>query len=179
MRLNRNIPATATIRLVGVTNGVGHGYYDQSDQPIYNGDSSYYPVTYSVSPGSGVLYVKEGTRTTPSPGQTLNTSSGAQVFLRMTSTTNKVTATVDTATGSSEGVYIYGRPQIDADETVAGMHAPGTLLTGTTALTADITDSADTAAGVVGVPIKFDVTQIQGPSGGIIVPSECGNWNYC
>ena len=162
VRLNQDIPANATIRLAGVTNGIGHGYYDQSAQRIYNGDGSHYPVTYIVT-GAGLLYVKEGDRST-TPGATLNTSSGAQVYLEMTSTTNTVTASVDTSITSTVGIYIYGRPTIGADVSV-GPFAPGTLLTGTTALTANIKDSTTSPSDVAGVPVMFEVADKRATGG--------------
>ncbi len=169
VRLNQAIPKNATIRLAGVTNGIGHGYYDQSDQRIYNGDGSHYPVRYTVT-GGGLVYVKEGDRSGPAAA-ILNTSSGAPVYLDVGGVTNTVTASVDTAIDSSQGIYIFGRPEIDVDETVTGTHASGTLLTGNTALEAEIMDSAGTPKGVAGVPVMFEVAD-KGATGGTLFPTS-------
>ena len=41
------VSRTATLSLRGVTNGVGSGFFDGNDQPIYNGDSNHYEVRYT------------------------------------------------------------------------------------------------------------------------------------
>ena len=174
VRFNQDVGTTRTIRLVGVTNGVAIGYDDQRDQPIYNGDSSHYPVTYSIE-GSGILYIKEGERgasnlanrfgnaTTP-----LFTSTAAKVLLNMTGT-NTVTATLGGSFEKSQGIYIFGNPQLNITGGNNQSGAPNAVLP--TALQVELRDSAGTPAGVAGVPIKFDVTD-KSPSGGILSEAD-------
>ena len=164
VQYNQAVGTTRTIRLVGVTNGVAIGYDDQRDQPIYNGDGSHYPVTYTVA-GSGMIYIQEGNRE-GSPATTLSTSTGAKILLDMTGTTNTVTARLGGSFEESQGIYIFGNPQLAITGNSDGQSgAPNAALS--TALQVTLTDNAGTPAGVVGVPIKFDVTD-KSPSGGIL-----------
>ena len=176
VRYNNEVGPTRTIRLVGVTNGVAIGYDNQRDQPIYNGDSSHYPVTYEVEPGSGMLYIQEGDRTGSPTGEELITSSAAKVFLSMGGSTNTVTAQLGGSFEKSEGIYIFGNPQLkitstdhEGDPNAVLEGDPNAVLDGDLEVT--LTDNAATPAGVVGVPIKFDVTD-KSPSGGILSPAE-------
>ena len=170
VQFNSAVGPTRTIRLHGVTNGVAIGYDDQRDQPIYNGDGSHYPVTYTIPSGSGdgMLYIQEGNRT-GTPAASLITSTAAKVLLDMGGSTNKITATLTGSFEMSEGIYIFGNPRLNItggnDPRQSG--APNAALG--TPLAVTLTDSAATPAGVVGVPIKFDVTD-KSPSGGILSP---------
>ena len=172
VQYNQDVGTTRTIRLHGVTNGVAIGYDDQRDQPIYNGDSSHYPVTYNIT-GSGILYIKEGDRgsstlsgrigTAATP---LTTSTAAKILLDMTGTTNTVTARLGGSFEESKGIYIFGNPRLNITAGNGQSGDPNAPLT--TDLAVTLTDSVTPEpAGVVGVPIKFDVTD-KSPSGGIL-----------
>ena len=165
VQYNQAVGPTRTIRLVGVTNGVAIGYDDQRDQPIYNGDTSHYPVTYSISPGSGMLYIQEGTRT-GTPATSLTTSTAAKVLLDMGGSTNTITATLSGSFETTQGIYIFGNPQLSITSGDNQSGAPNAALTNPLLVT--LTDSVSpTPVGVAGVPIKFDVTD-KSPSGGIL-----------
>ena len=126
-RLDVNL--SDTIRLRGVTNGVGYPYDHRSDIQIYAGDSRHNEVTYTF--GSGSLYIKEGNRyRSLSTGDA--TSSRAEVWLSMgnrgvtsgalnarpsSGTTNTVTAEVTGNGNETTGLYIYGRPQLSETPT--------------------------------------------------------------
>ncbi len=165
------VGATRTIRLVGVTNGVAIGYDDQRDQPIYNGDSSHYPVTYRIT-GSGTIYIKEGDRGASdltnrfgNAGTPLTTSTAAKILLDMGGSTNTIIATLGGSYEESQGIYIFGNPQLSITEGDGQSGNPNAPLTN--ALQITLKDNAGTPAGVAGVPIKFDVTD-KSPSGGIL-----------
>ena len=160
---NQAVGPTKTIRLVGLTNGVAIGYDDQRDQPIYNGDGSHYPVTYTVT-GGGTVQIQEGTRL-GTAAATLSTSTAAKVLLSMEGVTNTVTAALGGSFETSEGIYIFGNPQLNITGGNNQSGAPNATLT--TDLAVTLLDNAGTPTGVVGVPIKFDVTD-KSPSGGIL-----------
>ena len=166
VRFNQDVGVARTIRLVGVANGVAIGYDDQRDQPIYNGDSSHYPVTYTVA-GGGQVYIQEGNRQ-GTAGATLTTSSAAKVLLDMNSVTNTVTAKLGGSFESSQGIYIFGNPQLNITNGDRQVGNPNDALA--TALQVTLLDNAATPTGIVGVPIKFDVTD-KTPSGGILSPA--------
>ena len=104
-----------TVRLLGVTNGVGAGYGATDDFQIYGGDNNNNQVTYAVAGADGsthgTLYVKKGTRTLSS-AQALTTSSRAAVWLQMADASQTVTATVVTPNNETEGVYILRIPKL-------------------------------------------------------------------
>ena len=163
VQLDSAVGPTRTIRLHGVTNGVAIGYNDQSNQPIYNGDGSHYPVTYTVS-GNGVLYIQEGNRPAVRQTAPLDTSTAAKVLLAMGGSTNTITATLRGSFEPSQGIYIFGNPQLNITVDSNGQSGdPNAALA--TALEVKLTDSV--SAGVVGIPIKFDVTD-KSASGGIL-----------
>ena len=163
---NQAVGTTRTIRLVGVTNGVAIGYDDQRDQPIYNGDSSHYPVTYTAA-GGGMLRIQEGSRE-GTEAASLSTSSAAKVLLSMEGVTNTVTAQLGGSFETSQGIYIFGNPQLSITNNSNNQSgAPNATLTN--ALRVTLQDNASSPAGVVGVPIKFDVTD-KSPSGGLLSP---------
>ena len=164
VRYSREVSQTAAIRLAGVRNGVAVGYDDQGDQPIYNGDSSHYPVTYTVS-GGGLVYIQEGNRTGNS-SNTLATSSAARVLLSMEGSTNTVTATIPPSfTDPSKGVYIFGRPQLMIEDRNSQSGNPGAELE--EPFIVKLQDGSD--QNVPGVAVKFDVTN-KTLSGGALVP---------
>ena len=177
VRLRKDISSTASIRLAGVTNGVGVGYYGRSPEQIYKGDSSHYPVTYTVY--NGTIYAQEtvGRKTSDgdvTDGKTLATSSAAQVYMLMAGDTDttRVTAQVMGAAPSSttSAVYIYGYPTLDVinadpdlNQTQPG--EPGEQIE--TPFQAKVTD--EKGAPVQGVPVRFDVKNKTG-AGGTLVP---------
>ena len=177
VRLRKDISSTASIRLAGVTNGVGVGYYGRSPEQIYRGDSSHYPVTFTVY--NGTIYAQEtvdrkiGDVTDgDGSGETLATSSAAQVYMLMAGDTTRVTAQVMGAAPSSttSAVYIYGYPTLDVinadpDLNQTQMGQPGQQIL--PPFQAKVTDELN---GVVeGVPVKFDVKNKTG-AGGTLVP---------
>ena len=92
VRLRKDISSTTSIRLAGVTNGVGVGYYGRSPEQIYRGDSSHYPVTYTVT--GGTIYAQETVdRKTGDVTTSLVTSSAAKVYMLMGSNTTRVDCT--------------------------------------------------------------------------------------
>ena len=177
VRLRKDISSTASIRLAGVTNGVGVGYYGRSPEQIYKGDSSHYPVTYTVY--NGTIYAQEtvGRKTSDgdvTDGKTLATSSAAQVYMLMAGDTTRVTAQVMGAAPSSttSAVYIYGYPTLDVtngtgdsdlNQTQPG--EPGEQIE--TPFQAKVQD--EVPADVAGVPVRFDVKNKTG-AGGTLVP---------
>ena len=146
VRLRKDISSTASIRLAGVTNGVGVGYYSRSAEQIYRGDSSHYPVTYTVT--NGTIYAQETVdRKTEDVTTSLVTSSAAKVYMLMGSNTTLVTARVMGASPNSEttAVYIYGYPTLDVisgtatnDANQNQMGQPGQLIE--TSFQAKVTD---------------------------------------
>ena len=184
VRLRKDISSTASIRLAGVTNGVGVGYYGRSAEQIYRGDSSHYPVTYTVY--NGIIYAQETVdrqtddfTDTDGTGDTLVTSSAAQVYMLMGDNTTLVTAQVMGASPNSQttAVYIYGYPTLDVvsgtltdDANQNQMGEPGEQIG--TAFQAKVTDEKE--APVQGVPVKFDVKNKTG-AGGTLVPVTNNN----
>ena len=165
VQYNNAVGPTRTIRLAGVTNGVAIGYDNQRNQPIYNGDGSHYPVTYTVA-GGGMIYIQEGDRET-SPTTSLSTSTAAKVLLSMGGSTNMVTAVLGGSFETSEGIYIFGNPQLEITGSSDGQSAAANAPLAQS-LQVKLKDNAE--AGVAGVPIKFDVTDTS-PSGGILSPA--------
>ena len=107
-----------TVSLLGVTNGVGAGYDNRGDVKIHSGSGTN-PVRYTVS-GGGTLYIREGSRYRNADDSyiksdtdgTLDTSSGADVWLAMSGNSNIVTAEVSGGDTENQGVYIFGRPTL-------------------------------------------------------------------
>ena len=183
MRLRKDISSTASIRFAGVTNGVGVGYYGRSPEQIYRGDSSHYPVRYTVY--NGTIYAQEtvdrktdDVTDTAGTGTNLETSSAAQVYMNMGSDTTRVTAQVIGAAPSStaSAVYIYGYPTLNvknptnaatdsADSNQNQVGQPGQRIG--TAFQVLVQD--EVPANVEGVPVKFDVRDKSG-SGGTLEP---------
>ena len=170
VKSKHDIGTSDTITLLNVTDGVGAGYNSLSDVEIYKGDTKHNPVTYTVT--SGKLYIKEGTRTNKSirnDSASLNTSSGANVWLSMESDTNDAenshTVAASLATGFiATGTYIYGpRPKLTVTpNTALSSGNPGQKIGDSTApgILATVTDKDDnrTDGGTVdGVPVKFEV----------------------
>ena len=87
----------------------------------------------------------------------------------LSGTTNTVTAQLGGSFEESEGIYIFGNPQLEITAGDGGDGPANTKLSG--GLQVTLTDNAE--AGVVGVPIKFDVTD-KSPSGGIILSAATG-----
>ncbi len=179
VRLRKDISSTASIRLAGVTNGVGVGYYGRSPEQIYRGDSSHYPVTYTVT--DGTIYAQETADRKTEEVTSLVTSSAAKVYMRMGSNTTLVTAQVMGASPNSEttAVYIYGYPTLDVtngtgdsdlNQTQPG--EPGQLIE--TPFQAKVTD--EKGFPVQGVPVKFDVKNKTG-AGGTLNPIDVNNDN--
>ena len=165
----------ATLSLRGVTNGVGDGFFDGNDQPIYNGDRNHYGVTYTVSGSGAGVYVKEGSRpSSPTVTPTLPTSSGAQVYLRMGGATRTVTAKVNGTDGDAvfSAIYIYGNPTLDIVTDVTDNQTqtgnPGAVI----AEPFTVTVKDGLGIGVRGVPVKFDVRDTGVTSGGTLIFDE-------
>ena len=175
VRLRGDISSTASIRLAGVTNGVGVGYYGRSAEQIYKGDSRHYPVTYTVT--NGTIYAQETVdRRTANFTDDILVSSAAKVYMLMNDGTTLVTAQVMGASPNSQttAVYIYGYPTLDvisgtvaADENQKQMGQPGQLIE--TPFQAKVTD--EKGVPVQGVPVKFDVKNKTG-AGGTLVPID-------
>ena len=170
VRYTRDVSRTAVLRLLDVNNGVAIGHDDQSNQPIYNGDGSHYPVTYVVT-GGGTVQIQEGNRigvaANGTAGTSITTSSAAKVLLDMNSVTNTVAATISGSyEDPAQGIYIFGNPQLNITGTSSPQSgAPGTSVA--TDLHVTVTDSTTASTPVVGVPVKFDVTD-KTLSGGIL-----------
>ena len=170
VRYTRDVSRTAVLRLLDVNNGVAIGHDDQSNQPIYNGDGSHYPVTYAVT-GGGTVQIQEGNRigvaANGTAGASITTSSAAKVLLDMNSVTNTVAATISGSyEDPAQGIYIFGNPQLNITGNSSPQSgAPGTSVS--TALHVTVTDSTTGSTAVVGVPVKFDVTD-KTLSGGIL-----------
>ena len=183
-RLDVNL--SDTIRLRGVTNGVGYPYDHRSDIQIYAGDSRHNEVTYTFGPGS--LYIKEGNRyRSLSTGGA--TSSRAEVWLSMGrrgvtdgalgdrpttgGTTNTVIAEVTGNGNETTGLYIYGRPQLSETLTLGK-----TLTTGrpglkvSPAITVTVRDETSGTAEVPNVPVTFKVANTTSQGGLLSYPSD-------
>ena len=174
------------ISLKGITNGFKSRVYGNNDVPIHDRNSpSNYEVTYTVTGGSGKLYLQEG-EIESARDITLTTSTAAKVFLDANNSgatetyvdgaTHTVTATVTVESTVSNGtntigVYIYGQP------TVSTVVAPGTgnpvvhgdpgqRITGAFAVT--VKDGATPQVPVQSVPVKFEVKD-KTDAGGILI----------
>ena len=177
------VSRTATLTLRGITNGVGDGFYDGNDQPIYNGDRNHYQVNYQVfgsdvtsfisanRTNSGGVYVKEGNRpSSPTASNNLTTSSGAQVYLDIGGGSKIVIANVVGTDGDamSQGIYIFQNPAlvVSAATNTNQEGSPGTVIA--TPFTVTVQDGSGTG-GVPGVPVKFDVRNKSTTTGGTLV----------
>ena len=169
-----DVSLSDTIRLRGVTNGVGHPYDHRGDIQIYNGDSRHNRVTYTLHSdfNSGALYVKEGNRARFG-NDSLETSSAAQVWLSMGARTalntaltaggtNLVTVEVNGNGNETTAVYIYGRPRLDVtvdadidaeDDTTS----PDGSEIDDAFIARILDESSDAGAAVPNVPVRFDV----------------------
>ena len=185
-RLDVNL--SDTIRLRGVTNGVGYPYDHRSDIQIYAGDNNHNEVEYTF--GSGSLYIKEGNRyRSLSTGNA--TSSRAEVWLSMgtrtvangaldnrpdTGTTNTVTAEVTGNGNETTGLYIYGRPQLSdptLDDTLGAtltMGRPGLKVA--PAITVTVNDETTDATVVPNVPVTFKVSNTTSQGGLLSYPTD-------
>ena len=156
----RNLLFVSLVRLTGS----GLGPYG-GDLTIYNGGGGHYQIRYAVTTGSGMLRVMEGNRE-GTPATSLTTSSGAKVVLDMRTGSNTVTAQLLGTPGelAPTAIYIYGSPQLTLAE-VGEAGGDGIYI-----LTVTLKDSSAsfTGIGVVGVPIKFDVTE-KSLSGGTLI----------
>ena len=125
-----------TVRLLGVTKGVGAGYGATDNFRIHTGDGRNNRVTYAIA-GGGTLYIREGNRyrndnayiKSNETNGTLTTSSSADVWLEMASASQTVTATVVTTSNETEGVYILRVPKLSV--TAATLEDDGTHTTAT------------------------------------------------
>ena len=191
-----DVSLSDTIRLRGVTNGVGHPYDHRQDIQIYAGDNRHNEVTYTTDTtdgGSGTFYIKEGNRYSILTSGA-ETSSGAEVWLSMgtrtvtsgalndrpdTGTTNTVTAEVTGNGNETTGLYIYGRPTliVSTGTNDPALNTdpqpleddPGREITD--AIKAEIRDETNARTAVEGVPIKFDVAD-KSVTGGYLIPQE-------
>ena len=162
------------ISLKGITNGFKSRVYGNNDVPIHDRNSpSNYKVTYTVTGGSGKLYLQEG-EIESGRSNTLTTSTAAKVFLDANGSgaaedysdgeTHTVVATVDSTVSNGTntiGVYIYGQPTV-ASSGPTGANPGSTEMLGnpgeriSEAFTVTVTDGKDSSA-VLGVPVKFEV----------------------
>ncbi|MYK16849.1 hypothetical protein F4055_01595, partial [Candidatus Poribacteria bacterium] len=161
------VPASVSIRLAGISNGISTGYYS-GPQLVYGGSGNY-PVTYTVT--GGQLQIVEGNRMAAAAAS-VTTSTAARIVLQNRTTTATVTAMVGSSTVT--GVYIYGHPTLSTDVTVADDASDGTAVPGERipdAFTVTVMDGASTPAGIDGVPVKFDVKD-KSVSGGELRPGD-------
>ena len=110
------------VSLLGVSNGVGAGYGETDNFRIHSGDGRNNRVTYTLGGTGGALYIREGSRyrnaensaylQSFTSGNTLTTSSSAEVWLDMGTTSQTVTATVSTNQNETEAVYILRVPRL-------------------------------------------------------------------
>ncbi len=180
-----DVSLSDTIRLRGVTNGVGYPYDHRNDIQIYAGDSRHNEVTYTFESGS--LYIKEGNRyRSLSTGNA--TSSRAEVWLSMgrrgvsggaladrptTGTTNRVIALVTGNGNETTGLYIYGRPQLSDPPTLGSdltAGRPGKKVD--SAITVAVMDEASPSAPVSSVPVTFKVANTTSQGGLLSYPSS-------
>ena len=176
-----DVPSTATVSLINVTNGVGARY--SGDVKIHSGDGRNNPVTYSVTGAGGTLYIQKGTDTNrrlnlATVGSNGQTSSNADVWLTMaSSTSHTVTIGVDNSGRETQGVYIHGNPSLTVTTvptaTFSGPPDSVTQAGTNNAITVVVNDqNADGTTGdaVPDVPVKFDVADKV--TGGFLIPTS-------
>ncbi len=166
------IPASATIRLAGISNGISTGYFSGT-QLVYGGGGNY-PVTYTIT--GATAQIEEGTRTaTYTSGD--QTSTAARISLQNRTTSATVTATV--GANVVTGVYVYGFPTLSSTNSEVGVEVataasdgsatPGQTITD--AFTATVRDGTTARAEINGVPVKFEVKD-KSVSGGKLLPGD-------
>ena len=166
------VPSTASVNLNrgGVTNGVGVGYFGRSPVLIYDGDSNHYPVRYTVT--NGTIYAQKTVdrKTTSVTDGSFSTSSAADVYMEMGTTTTVVTALVDGAAQSSEttAVYIFGFPTLEITEPGTKEGTAGTEITD---ITAKVKDGTSSQTEIGSVPVKFEIVN---PSTGALLTKTTG-----
>ena len=166
VKLNHQVPDSASIKLANITNGFAVGYYDgRGAQLLYKGDNSHYPVKYQIT--NGTAYVQETTDRRTTASADFTTSSAAAVyFSKMTGESTRVTATV--AGNRVVGVYIHGYPTL----TVTTVPDPLSGSPGEThenAITATVKDEAEN--NISGVPVMFEVAD-KSDRGGYLIPAD-------
>ena len=166
-----------TVRLLGVTNGVGYPYDHLNDVQIYRGDGRNNRVSYQTAGTAGTLYIKEGNRAGrfTAAGTALETSSSAPVYLSLgakttldgrptSGSTNTVTVSVsDNATDPTTGVYIYRRPQLSDPTEATELDAGRAGLLVSNAIAVTVTDGGGQNVG--GVPVTFKVANTTSQGG--------------
>ena len=184
-----------TVRLLGVSNGVGAGYGETDDFRIYAGDSRHNRVRYNLAGTGGTLYIREGSRYLDvnddyllSSGTELTTSSRAEVWLDMGTTSQTVTATVLTPNNVTQGVYILRVPQLavttgdpagvptDVNAEIVPLTGDPEEVIGADAIQVQVMQSSlsgQTVSFTTPVPdvlVKFDVVD-KSVTGGYLIPS--------
>ena len=186
-----------TVSLLGVSRGVGAGYGETDNFRIHSADGRNNRVTYNLVGTGGTLYIREGSRYRNADdsayllsGTTLTTSSSAEVWLDMGSTSQTVTATVVTTGRQTEGVYILRVPKlaVGTQNQILNVETEPTPLKGNPeqvigegAINVQVMQSTLTGQTVVfttpvsNVPVKFDVVDKSVAGGYLIPPASTGN----
>ena len=184
------------VSLLGVSNGVGAGYGETDNFRIHSGDGRNNRVTYTLGGTGGELYIREGSRyrnaensayiQSATSGNTLTTSSSAEVWLDMGTTSHTVTATVSTNQNETEAVYILRVPRLAVGtrrETLSVDTEPTPLtgdpeeVIGTDAIRVQVMQSSLSGETVVfttpvtDVLVKFDVVD-KSVTGGYLIPDS-------
>ena len=187
-----------TVSLLGVSRGVGAGYGETDNFRIHSADGRNNRVTYNLVGTDGELYIREGSRYRNaddtgyllSSTTTLTTSSSAEVWLDMGSTSQTVTATVVTTGRRTEGIYILRVPKlaVGTQNQILNVDTDPTPLTGNPeqvidegAINVQVMQSTLSGQTVVfttpvsNVPVKFDVVDKSVAGGYLIPPVSTGN----